>query len=777
MNKASPKRILFFKALAVFLTLIILLFGSSFVNLARIQLIHGDRYKEKAEKNQLHDAQIAAERGIIYDANGTVLAKSASVWKIYIKPNKIQNEIKNDVVREEFKNDLCRKLFEITGVKIEKIRDKVDKSKYAYLVVKRRVEFEEKEKIETLLNQYYSYTEIDYSDGDIENHRERKIPYADAVGIDPDVKRYYPYGTLASNVIGFAGADDIGRAGLEFTYDEILAGIPGRIITAQNGRGDVMNREFETVYDAVKGTSLVLTIDEVIQRYLENSLERLYAESKGRGAYGIVMNVNTGAVTAMASIKNYDLNFPQRLSDEEEAELERDYADAKERSEARNEMLFERWKNFMVSDVYEPGSVFKIITLSAALEEDVVSPETSYTCTGKIKVADRIMKCHKRSGHGTQNLKQGLMNSCNPFFITIGQKLGKEKFFEYFEAFGFTEKTGIDLPGEVEPRAGLNYHALERMGQVELSSSAFGQSFEATPMQIITAISAIANGGKLMTPYLVQKQLDENGDVVKTTRPRVRRRVISEKTAETVTEMMEAVVSSGTGKNAYVPGYRVAGKTGTSQKLRKSQKLHKGGFYVASFGCFAPADAPEIAVLILVDEPKGQINGGQICAPAAAEVVEKTLEYLGVERRYNEKEIKNLDATTPNVIGENAADARRLLENDGFEVRVVGKGGTVISQTPPYNQTIPKNGIIAVYTEESEERLTAVVPDLKRMGVTEASRRAASAGLNIKISGNFLNEGELVSYDQSVAPGEEVEYGKTVAVYFKSNTNVNDYAG
>lgn len=765
LNKLSPKKRLFYRALVVFVLLSVGIFGVTGINLARIQLIDSDQYKEQAEQNQLHDTEIAAERGIIYDTNMTVLAKSASVWKVYIKPNNIENE--------DFKNDVCRELAEITGVELEDIKDKADKSQYAYLVVKRQIEFDEKQKITDLLKDYYSYTvHEEKSDGTIKSV-EKKIYYSSAVGIDPDVKRYYPYGTLASNLIGFTGTDDIGRSGVELKYDSTLTGTPGRIITAQNGKSDVMSQEFETVYDAVQGTSLVLTIDEVIQRYLEDSLEQVYYDSKGIGAYGIIMDVDTGAILAMASMQNYDLNNPQSLSEEEQAALEEEYPDKAERSAARNNLLYSRWRNFIVSDSYEPGSVFKIITAAAALEENAVDTEAMIcTCTGKIQVSDRTIKCHKRDGHGTQTLKQGLMNSCNPLFITVGQKLGAEKFYEYFEAFGFTEKTGIDLPAESAPVAGVTYHSLESMGIVELSSSSFGQTFQATPIQMITAISAIANGGKLMTPYLVQKQLDESGNVIKETQPNVRRQVVSAQTASTVADMMEGVVTSGTGKNAYVAGYRVAGKTGTSQKIGTSK-----GEYVASFGCFAPANDPEIAVLILVDEPQGQINGGQICTPVAAQVVEKTLEYMGVERQYTDKEIEMLDTVAPNMIGSGVNDAIKMLDEEGFEVKTVGDGDTVISQMPAYNQSMPQNGIIVLYTEPDAERLTATVPDLRQMSVSQANKYALSAGLNIKISGNALNAGELVSYDQSLEVGEEVEYGKTITVYFKSNTGVDDYAG
>lgn len=760
----TPRRKLFFRALTVFLILSLVVFGSSAVNLARIQLADSEQYKQQAEKNQLHDTEISAERGIIYDSNGTVLAKSASVWKLYIKPCEIENE--------DFKNALCRELSAITGIELETIKEKADKSHHSYLTVKRQIELEEKKKLENLLSDFYSYNVLEENDDGTLERKTKKIYYSSAIGLDPDVKRYYPYGTLASNVIGFTGTDDIGRAGLELKYDTVLTGTPGRIITAQNGRSDVMSQEFETVYDASQGTSLVLTIDEVIQRYLEDELKQVYTDSKGAGAYGVVMDVDTGAILAMASMDNYDLNDPQGFTDEEKAAFEEEYPDdIAARDAARNSALFARWRNFIVSDSYEPGSVFKIITAAAALEENAVETDMNYFCSGKIQVSDRTIKCHKRSGHGSQDLTEGLMNSCNPFFVTVGQKLGKEKFFEYFEAFGFTEKTGIDLPAELMPVAGVNYHALDSMGIVELSSCSFGQSFQVTPIQMITAISAIANGGHLMTPYLVQKQLDEDNNVIKETQPIERRQVVSEQTAAAVAEMMEAVVTKGTGKNAYVAGYRVAGKTGTSQKLTSGQ-----GKYVASFGCFAPADDPEIAVLILVDEPVGQYNGGQICTPVAAKVVEKTLEYLGVERQYTDDELEFLDTNTPNLVGKSVNEAEASLEKEGFEVKVVGEGETVLNQVPAYNQTIPQDGIIVLYTEDTEERLTVKVPDLRMMSVSQANKYALSAGLNIKISGNALNTGELVSYDQSIAPEEEVEYGTTVTVYFKSNTGVSDYA-
>lgn len=787
MEKISPRRKLFRRAVIVFLILAVVLFGFPAANLFRIQLIDSEKYKGEAEKNQLHDTEIAAERGIIYDANGTILAQSASVWKVYIKPNAIEDEA--------FKTEVCRRLSEITGVSEENIKDKADKSKYAYLVVKRQIEYAEKEEINALLKEK---AEIPYqvtnADGSTVT-KTKKISFGTAIGIDPDVKRYYPYGSLASAVIGFTGADDIGRSGIELKYDTSLTGTPGRIVTAQNGLNGKMDEEYQTVYDAVQGNSLVLTIDEVIQRYVEEDIKQLYKDSLGAGAYGVVMNVKTGAILAMACEEDFDLNDPQALKDEvreyiekeaeneeteeltenELKEINEKYGTVEERAAARkqvitNKKLYKQWRNFVVSDIYDPGSVFKIITASAALEENVVTPEFSYTCYGKIQVADRTIKCHNHSGHGTQDLEHGLMNSCNPFFITVGQKLGAEKFYQYFEAFGFTEKTGIDLPAETMPVGGVNYHTLDTMGIVELSSSSFGQSFQVTPIQMITAISAIANGGYLMKPYVVAKELDQNGNVVSETKPTVRRQVISKETAAIVSKMMESVVTDGTGKNAYVSGYRVAGKTGTSQKLNRQ------GHYVASFGCFAPANDPEIAVLVVVDDPVTNINGGTICTPVAAKIVEKTLEYLGVERQYSEEELAELDTVAPNVVGTEVEDARKLLESEGFTVKTSGSGEKVITQVPAATQSMQSGGVVVLYTETEAERLMVEVPDFSGMTPNQVNKYAHSLGLNVKISGNVLNSSELVSYEQSIEAGETVEYGRTVTVYFMSNTGVSDYA-
>lgn len=760
------------------LVVLILIFSLVAVNLARIMLVNDEKYKAKAENNQLQDSKIDALRGDIYDANGVMLAQSASVWKIYINPSRIPDD-------EGVKTFLCTRLTDVmTDLDYDTLRAKCDLNGN-YYTVKSQVEKAEKDAVAKLLynskdtengitddmvklNQTTYKVSVENEDGETVL-KDKTFYISSAIGIDPDTKRYYPCGTLAAAVLGFTGADDDGRSGLEAQYDSILTGTPGRIISAKNGRSDLMGDEYESIYDAEKGHSLKLTLDTTIQRYLEEELQDVYVESGGVGAYGIVMDVDTGAILAMANLPGFDPNNPYALYDSQKAELDT-ITDEDEKATAKSNFYFSNWRNFTVSDTYEPGSVFKTVTASAGLESGAVTMAFEYTCYGSIQVADRTIKCHDHSGHGYQTLREGLMNSCNPFFIRVGQTMGAETFSKFFEAFGFTEKTGIDLPAEPQPVADSTYHALENMGLVELSSSSFGQSFQVTPIQMITALSAIANGGNLVTPYVVDEIMDANGNVISKTEPKIRRQVISEETASLVTSMMESVVTAGTGKNAYVAGYRVAGKTGTSQKLSKGS-----GYYVASFGCFAPADDPEVAALIIVDEPKGQINGGQICTPVAAKVIEKTLEYLNVDRRYTEEELAELDTQMPNLIGQSAYDAAVELRAQGYTVRIVGNGETVVSQMPSYNELIPQNGVVVLYSEQESDKLTVTVPSLVGYTMSQAKAYAAEQGLNISVSGN-LSSNALISYDQSVAAGTEVEFGTTVTVYFKSNSGVSDFS-
>ena len=702
-------------------------------------LINGEENRLKAERNQLSDTQIAAERGTIYDSNMNVLAKSASAWLVYINPS----QIKDDTQKELVVNGLSR----ILGVDADSVRTKAEKTKTGYQKIAGEVETDVKEALEAY----------------IDEHSDNKL--STIIGIDPDTKRYYPYSSFASTIIGFTNSDDQGVGGIEMQYDDDLTGVSGRIITAKNAQQGSMSSDYETTYDAKPGESLVLTIDEVIQYYLEQGLEQALVDTGAKYAYGIVMDTDTGAILGMTSKPDFDLNNPRKISNAALSETIAAITDDTQRAQETTNALYAQWRNRTISDTYEPGSVFKTVVVSAALEEGVVDLNTTYTCTGGIQVADNYQRCWKPGGHGHETLTQGLMNSCNPFFITIGQALGEERFYKYFEAFGFTEKTGIDLPAEAKPVAGKTYHALESMGISELSSSSFGQTFQVSPIQMITAVNTIANGGKLMQPYVVDSKLDSDGNVVYKTTPTGKRQVISEKTASTVADMMEQVVSIGTGKNAYVAGYHVAGKTGTSEKIGIE------GAYIASFAGFAPADNPEISILIAIDEPTGEHGGGAVAAPIAGMLLEKIMTYLNVEPQYEDDELSNISSVAPSLVGKSVGDAK--VSAAKFTVKVVGSGTKVISQTPAAGQQMRTGGVIVVYTEENAAKQTATVPNLCNMSMSQANSAAVNAGFNIRLSGT-TNSGEVLSYKQSVNAGEEAEIGSVITVYFKSNVDVQD---
>lgn len=702
-------------------------------------LINGEENRLKAERNQLSDTQIAAERGTIYDSNMNVLAKSASAWLVYINPS----QIKDDTQKELVVNGLSQ----ILGVDADSVRTKAEKTKTGYQKIAGEVETDVKEALEAY----------------IDENSDNKL--SAIIGIDPDTKRYYPYSSFASTIIGFTNSDDQGVGGIEMQYDDDLTGVSGRIITAKNAQQGSMSSDYETTYDAKPGESLVLTIDEVIQYYLEQGLEQALVDTGAKYAYGIVMDTDTGAILGMTSKPDFDLNNPRKISNAALSETIAAITDDTQRAQETTNALYAQWRNRTISDTYEPGSVFKTVVVSAALEEGVVDLNTTYTCTGGIQVADNYQRCWKPGGHGHETLTQGLMNSCNPFFITIGQALGEERFYKYFEAFGFTEKTGIDLPAEAKPVAGKTYHALESMGISELSSSSFGQTFQVSPIQMITAVNTIANGGKLMQPYVVDSKLDSDGNVVYKTTPTVKRQVISEKTASTVADMMEQVVSIGTGKNAYVAGYHVAGKTGTSEKIGIE------GAYIASFAGFAPADNPEISILIAIDEPTGEHGGGAVAAPIAGMLLEKIMTYLNVEPQYEDDELSNISSVAPSLVGKSVGDAK--VSAAKFTVKVVGSGTKVISQTPAAGQQMRTGGVIVAYTEENAAKQTATVPNLCNMSMSQANSAAVNAGFNIRLSGT-TNSGEVLSYKQSVNAGEEAEIGSVITVYFKSNVDVQD---
>ncbi len=728
------------KRILIMAVVIIFLMTTTVARVFYLTIVRGEELSEKAETQQLKDTEITAMRGTIYDSNGNVLAQSASVWNVFIDPLNIKDK-QRDLIVDEFAN-----LFGYDADEKKEFYDKTNHQNH-YELVEKKVENNIKEK----LSKFVSKNEL-----------------GGCIGTEQTTKRYYPYGTLASSVIGFTGADDQGLSGIEAYYDEQLTGTNGRIITAKDAKSNNIANDYETSIAATDGDSIVITINQTIQYYLEKGLRETMNEYQAKGAYGVVMNCNTGAVLAMSSLPDYDCNEPYKLTYSKDKKAIKKLSDKTAKQEAESAAVQNQWRNFTVSDTYVPGSVFKTFVASAALEENVVNLNTTYNCTGSIQVDKYKMKCHYHPGHGTQTLTQGLENSCNPFFITIGQKLGVHNYFKYFDAFGFTQKTNIDLPGEASPQ----YYKEDQYGIVELSSASFGQTNSLTPIQVCTGLCAIANGGKLLQPYLVSSIADANGKTVKKTQTKEIRQVISADTSEKVRKMMKSVVDNGTGKNGYVAGYSVGGKTGTSTKLGES-KNGEGDKYIVSFGAIAPSDDPEIAMLIIVDEPNQDLGGGALCAPIAAQVTQEAMNVLGIEPKYNDSEMKDLSKQTPNVVGKSLDEAKKTLEENNLNFVVVGDDSTVTRQCPSGADTIPNGGTVYLYTDDSEKQ-TVNVPNFNGLTVNEAKDLASSSNLNIQIAGNSMSSGTVVAYRQSEETQAKVEKGTVVTVTFKNTQSVLD---
>lgn len=739
MSSSSKKNMV--NRIFVLCVAIVFLLSVDAARIFYIQIFKGDEYAAKAQSQQLSDTEISAKRGTIYDCDGNILAKSATVWTIYLDPMNIPND--------DTRNEIVTKLSELLSYDEEQQEELLEKSKQEnhYTVVEEQVENDVKEKISEFIS---------------ENN------LAQCIGMEQTTKRYYPYNSLASSVIGFTGADDQGLSGLEQYYDEQLTGTPGRLITAKDAVSNEISNDYSTSVESKDGDSLILTLNQTIQYYLEKGLRNTMEEYQCKGAYGVVMDCNTGAVLAMSSLPDYDCNNPYELTYDKNIKAISKLKTDEEKSAAESAAIQNQWRNFTVSDTYVPGSVFKTFIASAALEEKVVSLDTTYNCTGSIQVEDYTMHCHYHPGHGTQTLTQGLENSCNPFFITIGQKLGVHNYFKYFEAFGFTDITNIDLPGEASPQ----YYKEDQYGIVELSSASFGQTNSLTPIQVCTGLCAIANGGTLLQPYIVSEIVDADGKTVQKNERTAIRQVISKETSETVCKMMKSVVDEGTGKNGYVAGYRVGGKTGTSTKLGESKEGEKDK-YIVSFAAIAPSDDPQIAMLIIVDEPSEDLGGGALCAPIAAEVVEQAMSELNVEPVYTDEELAALSKATPSVTGMDVDKAKTELKQQNFKYKVIGSGDKVVSQCPSSNEVIPSGGTIMLYTDNQEKK-TVKVPDFTGLTVSEAKSLASSSNLNIEVTGNDLTSGTVVAYRQSEEAGSKIEQGKVITVAFKNTESVLD---
>lgn len=696
------------------------------------QFVKGSELSRAAMEQQTRDKTINSKRGSILDRNGNVLAASVSVETVTAAPVEVQ---KNDMSVEE----ISRGLAEILGEEYESVYKKLSQ-KVAYVVVKKRLEKQDADKVRKFIN-----------DNDISGFT-----------LVSDTKRYYPYDNLASHILGFTGTDNQGLAGIEREYDSYLKGMAGRLITAKTASGGEMPFDYEKLVDPEDGLDLVLTIDENIQRITEKYLEQAVEEnSLGNGACAIVMEVKTGDILAMSTKPDFNLNDPFVITNPEVLEEIQTYTEGEERNKKYSEELERMWRNKAVVDTYEPGSTFKIFTSAMALEENLVSSNDTFYCSGVTHVGNYNIHCWKGGGHGLQTFAKAVQNSCNPAFIEIGSRVGTEKFYSYMSGLGFRESTGIDLPGEA---VGL-VSEFSNFNEVELATSSFGQGFTITPMQMITAVNAVANNGMMIKPHLVKKLVDSDGNVVKEYGAENIRQIVSESTSKKLREILESVVSEGSGSGAYIKGFRVGGKTGTSEKLPRGN-----GKYIASFVGMAPADDPEIVCLVMLDEPNGLSHfGGVIATPVARNIMEETLEYLNIEPSYTAEELATMETTVPNLTGMTLEQAKQALSNAKLRYSIDGNGESVLNQLPKFGVKVNQQSTVMLYTEEKMTTTTTIVPNLLNMNVNQVATQISNAKLNLDIqgAGSTTSSEAVLSYKQSVEAGTTVEIGTTVTVEFR----------
>ena len=742
------------KALIVTAVLVFVGFGAAAVSLFRWQILRGEEMSTAALDQSLRSTTLSAMRGTIYDATGKVLAQSASVWTVVLEPAYFSEYDDPEAARRTVASGLAA----ILDMDEEEVYERTQGNSY-FVYLKRRVETSVRDEINEFLE----------AEG-----------ISSGVRLIEDYKRYYPYGTVASTVLGFTGTDGQGLEGLELQYDTQLRGTAGRLISSQNALGTDMPFEYEQYVEAQDGNNLVLTIDETVQSILEKYLaEGVDQFNVKNGAVAIMMDVDTGAILGLASTPTYDPNDPFTIYDQD-LQAEIDALSGDEQDQAFNAAQLKQWRNKAVSDTYIPGSVYKMCVYAMGLEEGVVTEQSTFTCDGSIQVEgyEDPISCWKHTGHGLETFREGLYNSCNPWAIHVGQLLGGQTFAKYREAFGFTESTGIDLPGE----AVTIYHSVESLVNTpsDLAVESFGQNFTITPLHMITAACAIANGGYLVTPHVVDRVVDQDGNIVETADTSYRRQVVSQETCDTIISILQENVDHGTATGGYVAGYRICGKTGTSEKVDKwNEDRSKPMEYIASFCGFAPAEDPQYALLVFFDEPDDDTNGGYnggnaVAGPYFAKMMEEILPYLGVEAQYNEEEYANLDTTAPNVTGMTLEQAYAELEEAGLSYTVIGDESdssiTVSAQVPEAGGAVPKEGQVVLYTEGYDQASTYVtVPSFLGYDVTNASYLASINGLQISVSGSSSSSATVTS--QSVAEGEQVQQGTVITLTFVDNAN------
>ena len=726
--------------------------------LYQLQILQHEELQEKAAHQQTRDMAVSADRGTIYDSEGNILAISATVQNLVISPKDIQeNELDKSLI--------ATGLSELTGADAGKILKRLENTKSQYEVIARKLEEEDAEKVRAFI-------------------KDNKL--AGGVYLEPDSKRYYPYSSLASHVVGFVGAENQGLYGTEMIYNDLLSGVGGRVVTAKNGAGTEMLSKYENYIDAQDGRNLHLTLNATIQGFAEKALEEgIEKYDIQNGGFCIVMDPNTGGILAMASNTGYDLNNFSVIADplkaEELAAMKEDPAVSEEDFKtALGQAQLEQWRNRCVNDTYEPGSTFKSVVLASALEEGVVDLNSQFFCSGSKHVGGFDIHCSKRTGH----LAQAVKNSCNPAFMEIGQLLGADRFYDYLEDFGLLSGTGIDLNGEGGSQIWSRKFFTSEEGISSLATASFGQTMKITPIQLITAASAVVNGGHLVTPHVLDYTTDSEGNVVDTYTVNEVRQVVSEETSRTVRDILEQVVASGTGKNTYQAGYRIGGKTGTSEKTGAGENEDD---YIVSFLGVAPANDPQVVLLLAYDTPKPAtpgsswtaggtyISGGNIAAPMAGPLLRQILDYLGVEKQYSADELSGADTVVPQAVGYSEPQAANILKERGFTYRLVGTGDKVTGQIPAAGAMVPGRSQIILYMGETRPTDPVAVPDLS--GMTPGNAQQALANLNLFLRGTGSSEyftSATLAANQSITPGTLVDPGTVVEVTFVEK--IDDFA-
>lgn len=723
-----------------------------------LQIVRHDELEARAIAQQVRETTVSAPRGTIYDAKGEVLAMSAGVDTIYLSPAEIAQN-------NEDAGAIAAGLAEILGLDYDAVYAKTQNTRSWYEVVARKVE----EDVATAVREFKE--EGGYT----------------GIKLEADTKRYYPNGSLAAHVIGFVGTDNTGLGGIEAKYDKVLSGTNGYVMRSTTAAGtDMLYTSWEDYFDAVPGSDMVLTIDAGIQYYVEKHLAQAVEDYDiQNGAAAICMEVDTGAILAMASLGNFDLNDYQTISGEAMAEIDAAASSDAERADLIAAAQQLQWRNKAISDTYEPGSTFKIITLAMALEEGVVDMNSSFYCGGSTSVLGRNtpVRCWKSGGHGSQTLTQAVQHSCNVAFVNIGQRIGEERFYDYAEAFGFFERTGdssaqltgttgIDLGGESGSIWWSEDVFCNPENLSQLAAASFGQTFNITPLQLITAVSACVNGGYLMQPYLVQSTTSPDGTVTEHDSTPVRQ-VISEETSAKVRQILEQVVgdsTEGTGRNAYVAGYRIGGKTGTSTKT--TEEIAGNKEYIVSFIGFAPADDPQIALLVLLDNPSSEsgiyVSGGQMAAPVVGKMMADILPYLGLEPEYSDSELQTMDRAVPDVMGLSIAEAQSKLAESGLSCRVIGSGGAVTSQLPAANSVIASGSEVLLYADAAPAG-GGSVPNLNGMTYSQAREALAAMGLFIGSDSSVTDADNQLVSGQDIRAGTSAQAGTVITVTLYEN--------